>query len=89
MNQQVIGGAVLAVGLLAVAVGVVRWWVKQPDHPAALAPAPALTAPSELQDPLVRALRAEMSSLKVYLFFLPFIWSIIWGVLYAIYASLR
>jgi hypothetical protein len=46
--------------------------------------APLMEAPilSEPGDPVVRALRAEMSSLKLYLFFLPFIWSVIWGLLY-------
>jgi hypothetical protein len=80
-NREMIGAVFLGVGLLAIAALAVYWWVKQPDPHVTYAPEAELK-PSQSGDPFVRALRAEMRSLKLYLFFLPFIWSVIWGLLY-------
>ena len=62
-----------------------------PLPPAAIEP----LAPTE-HEQIIQVLRNmdrnaadRMIDLKVFLFFLPFIWGIIWGIVYVIYSAVR
>jgi hypothetical protein len=92
--------AIVAAGLVATVA--VRWSNKKnapsppaPESPVPLPP-PAPLPPETEHEQLIRAIlildtnaAERMSSLKIFLFWLPFIWGAIYAILYWIVLSLR
>ena len=99
MTSQAIGFLLIAGVLVALTIVIERRRAKHvrapsvPPSDSPVAPPPAaLTETEELIQALLvldRNAAARMSSLKLYLFFLPLIWGVISGILWAIILALR
>ncbi len=104
MSSQSIGLALVLLALVGFG-GLILYRATHRRHVPPALPTPAPSTPSRPganplveteHEQLIRAIltvdgnaTARMGDLKIFLFFLPFLWAVIWAILYAIYLAIR